>query len=129
MFLSEQPCNDQTAPGSGGTLLRLRKTWESDDQGGDRAQHDGRASSVGSGPRHETAWALTVHRSQGSEFDAVLLVLPRTPHELVTPELVYTGVTRARSRVLVVADDVVVRAACKARDPRRTGLFEKLRSH
>jgi hypothetical protein len=33
-------------------LLRLRKTWESDDQGGDRAQHDGRASSVGSGPRH-----------------------------------------------------------------------------
>jgi exodeoxyribonuclease V alpha subunit len=87
-----------------------------------------RRVSVEAMPRHETAWALTVHRSQGSEFDAVLLVLPRSPHELVTPELVYTGVTRARSRVIVVADDVVIRAACGPRDPRRTGLFEKLRA-
>ena len=83
--------------------------------------------SVEAMPRHETAWALTVHRSQGSEFDSVLLVLPRSPHELVTPELVYTGVTRARSRVFVVADDEVIRAACNPRNPRRTGLFEKLR--
>ena len=87
-----------------------------------------RRVSVEAMPRHETAWALTVHRSQGSEFDAVLLVLPPTPHELVTPELMYTGVTRARSRVLVVADDAAIRGACEARDPRRTGLFEKLRS-
>ena len=79
-------------------------------------------------PRHETAWALTVHRSQGSEFDAVLLVLPPTAHELVTSELVYTGVTRARSQVLVAADTAAIRAACAWREPRRTGLFEKLRS-
>tara|TARA_B100001123_G_scaffold406869_1_gene498561 strand:- start:63 stop:1382 length:1320 start_codon:yes stop_codon:yes gene_type:complete len=79
-------------------------------------------------PRHETAWALTVHRSQGSEFDTVLLVLPPTTHELVSSELVYTGVTRARSQVLVAADAKIIRAACTWREPRRTGMFEKIRT-
>ena len=87
-----------------------------------------RRVSVEAMPRHETAWALTVHRSQGSEFETVLLVLPPTTHELVTSELVYTGVTRARSKVLVAADAKVIRAACAWREPRRTGLFEKIRS-
>jgi exodeoxyribonuclease V alpha subunit len=88
-----------------------------------------RRVSIEAMPRHDTAWALTVHRAQGSEFDAVLLVLPPTPdkHDLVTSELLYTGVTRARSRVLVVADDVAVRAACERREARRTGFIEKLR--
>jgi len=88
-----------------------------------------RRVSIEAMPRHDTAWALTVHRAQGSEFDAVLLVLPPTPHEhdLVNSELLYTGVTRARSRVLVVADDVAVRAACERREARRTGFIEKLR--
>ena len=93
-----------------------------------------RRVSIEAMPRHDTAWALTVHRAQGSEFDAVLLVLPPKPpkpheHDLVTPELLYTGVTRAGSRVLLVADEVAVRAACERREPRRTGLFEKLRSY
>lgn len=79
-------------------------------------------------PQHDTAWALTVHRAQGSEFDAVVLVLPPMAHELVTPELLYTGVTRARARVLVVADDGAIRAACQRRESRRSGLSEKLRS-
>ena len=87
-----------------------------------------RRVSVEAMPRHETAWALTVHRSQGSEFDAVLLVLPPTAHELVTSELVYTGVTRARSQVLVAANAKAIRTACAWREPRRTGLFEKIRS-
>ena len=79
-------------------------------------------------PRHETAWALTVHRSQGSEFDTVLLVLPPTTHELVSSELVYTGVTRARSQVLVAANAKVIRTACAWQEPRRTGMFEKIRT-
>ena len=56
-------------------------------------------------PSHDTAWAMTVHRSQGSEFDSVLLVLPPQVHELAGPELLYTGVTRARSRILIAADE------------------------
>ena len=77
-------------------------------------------------PSHDTAWAMTVHRSQGSEFRSVLLLLPPQAHELVGPELFYTGVTRARSRILIAADAAAVRAACQKRPPRRTGLLEKL---
>jgi exodeoxyribonuclease V alpha subunit len=79
-------------------------------------------------PSHDTAWAMTVHRSQGSEFESVLLVLPPQPHELASPELLYTGVTRAKSRILLAADEAALRAACQQRPPRRTGLLEKLRN-
>ena len=83
---------------------------------------------VVAGTHHDTAWAMTVHRSQGSEFDSVLLILPPQPHELAGPELLYTGVTRARSRILLAADEAALRAACERRTPRRTGLLEKLRT-
>ena len=86
-----------------------------------------RSVPLGALPSHDTAWAMTVHRSQGSEFESVLLVLPPQPHELVGPELLYTGVTRARSRILLAADEGALRAACQRRPPRRTGLLEKLR--
>ena len=58
---------------------------------------------------------MTVHRSQGSEFESVLLVLPPQAHELAGPELLYTGVTRARSRILIAADEAALRAACQQR--------------
>ena len=77
-------------------------------------------------PEHETAWAMTVHRSQGSEFESVVFVLPPQEHELVGPELLYTGVTRARSRILLVADETALQAACRQRVPRRTGLRDQL---
>ena len=77
-------------------------------------------------PNHDTAWAMTVHRAQGSEFESVLLVLPPQPHALAGPELLYTGVTRARSKILIAADAAAVRAACAPRPPRRTGLLDKL---
>jgi exodeoxyribonuclease V alpha subunit len=88
-----------------------------------------RRVSIEAMPRHDTAWALTVHRAQGSEFDAVLLVLPPTPseHDLVSSELLYTGVTRARSRVLVVADEASVLDGCQRREVRRTGFMAQLR--
>ena len=56
----------------------------------------------------------------------MLLGLPPQPHELAGPELLYTGVTRARSRILLAADEVALRAACQQRPPRRTGLLEKI---
>ncbi len=47
-------------------------------------------------PAHETAFAMTIHKSQGSEFDKVLLILPERDSPVLTRELVYTGITRAR---------------------------------
>ncbi len=77
-------------------------------------------------PPHDTAWAMTVHKSQGSEFDRVLLVLGDTDHPLHTRELLYTGVTRARRRVDLVASSEVLRAAIERVDRRASGLAEAL---
>ncbi len=54
-------------------------------------------------PRVETVFATTIHKSQGSEYDHVLVVLPRNPSPITTRELLYTAITRARRRVTVCA--------------------------
>jgi exodeoxyribonuclease V alpha subunit len=72
-------------------------------------------------PEHSLAWAMTVHRSQGSEYDQILLVLPPYAHELLSPELLYTAVTRAKEKVWVVAEKAVLSAAVRAREKRVTG--------
>ncbi len=77
-------------------------------------------------PGHETAYALTVHKSQGSEYDRVLLVLPPEPHPLVTRELIYTALTRARHRVRVVASRASWEAGVAVRTRRASGLAERL---
>jgi exodeoxyribonuclease V alpha subunit len=77
-------------------------------------------------PAHVPAWALTVHKSQGSEFDEVLLVLPPEPGPVLTRELVYTGLTRARRRVTVQGARGAFAQACARRVQRASGLAEKL---
>jgi len=65
-------------------------------------------------PEHATVYATTVHKSQGSEYDEVVMVLPERPSPLLTRELLYTAVTRAKARVTVVGDaDRVVEAVDK----------------
>ncbi|HEY6556523.1 MAG TPA: exodeoxyribonuclease V subunit alpha [Polyangiaceae bacterium] len=77
-------------------------------------------------PPHETVFAMTVHKSQGSEFDHVLLVLPPEPSPIVTRELLYTAVTRARRRVEIAASPAVLRAAIDTRVQRASGLTDAL---
>lgn len=77
-------------------------------------------------PDWEPAWAMTVHKSQGSEFARVLLVLPESPSPVASRELVYTGVTRAREHVALRADESVLRAAIACRAERMSGLREAL---
>lgn len=77
-------------------------------------------------PAHRSAWAMTVHKAQGCEFARVLVVLPESAHPLVTRELVYTAVTRAKSRARLVATDAVLDAACAASAVRASGLQERL---
>jgi exodeoxyribonuclease V alpha subunit len=77
-------------------------------------------------PAHETVFAMTVHKSQGSEFDRVLLLLPDLDAELLTRELVYTGVTRARREVEVWGSEAAFLAAVRKRSERNSGLEEIL---
>jgi exodeoxyribonuclease V alpha subunit len=77
-------------------------------------------------PPHETVFAMTVHKSQGSEFDSVLLILPQQPSPIVTRELVYTAVTRARRRLTLCATPELLTAAIAARVERASGLRDAL---
>lgn len=77
-------------------------------------------------PAHETAFALTVHKSQGSEFDRLLLILPERMSDALSRELLYTAVTRARRQVEIWGSDEVFRRAVKRRTERSSGLADKL---
>lgn len=77
-------------------------------------------------PDHETAYAMTIHKSQGSEFTHAVVVLPSEPSPIVTRELLYTGVTRAKERVTIVSTDEVIRAAVKETIKRASGLGDWL---
>ncbi|MDP1648299.1 MAG: exodeoxyribonuclease V subunit alpha [Rubrivivax sp.] len=78
-------------------------------------------------PSVETAYAMTVHKSQGSEFEHAVLVLPPQASALLTRELVYTGITRARSSfTLASAGTAVFAAALAQRTRRASGLLERL---
>jgi exodeoxyribonuclease V alpha subunit len=77
-------------------------------------------------PRHQTAYAMTVHKSQGSEFDQVLMILPPEDKALLTRELIYTGITRARQSVTLWSEEAVFSTAIKRRTERRSGLREML---
>jgi exodeoxyribonuclease V alpha subunit len=74
----------------------------------------------------ETVHAMTIHKSQGSEFDHVVVVLPPAGSPLASRELLYTAVTRARQRVTVVGDEASVRAAIERRIVRVGGLRDRL---
>ncbi len=77
-------------------------------------------------PTHETAFAMTVHKSQGSEFEKVLLILPENDAPILTRELLYTGLTRAREGVELWASESVLRAAIARRVTRTSGLRDAL---
>lgn len=77
-------------------------------------------------PAHETVFALTVHKSQGSEFDDVLIVLPDRDVPVLTRELIYTGLTRARRSVMIYAKREVLEKALTRTIDRTSGLRDRL---
>jgi exodeoxyribonuclease V alpha subunit len=79
--------------------------------------------------RLELSWALTVHKSQGSELEALALVLPEDEHlPLLTRELLYTGITRARTSAVLCGSRAAIVAAGKRGALRHSGLATRLRS-
>lgn len=78
-------------------------------------------------PPVESAFAMTVHRAQGSEFGEVHCVLPDRSSPLLTRELLYTAITRARQRVVIYADQSALEKAVATPASRGSGLATRLR--
>ena len=76
-------------------------------------------------PMCETVFAMTIHKSQGSEFEEVLIVLPETVNPVLSKELLYTAITRAKKKINIVADESVFAATVNRRMGRVTGLANK----
>jgi len=87
-----------------------------------------RMLSAGRLPAHESAIAMSIHKSQGSEFESVDLVLGNRVSRLMTRELLYTGVTRARERLRIHASPEMLREAVARRVQRDSGLRDALRA-
>ena len=77
-------------------------------------------------PPHDTVFAMSVHKAQGSELDEVALVLPEQVSPIVTRELIYTGITRAKRTVKIFGSRTVLEHAIGARVQRASGLGERL---
>jgi exodeoxyribonuclease V alpha subunit len=85
-----------------------------------------RSVALGRLPAHESVYAMTVHKSQGSEFERVAIVLPERSTGVVTRELLFTAITRAKKAVSLYASEAAVRAAIGERVVRSSGLVERL---
>lgn len=75
---------------------------------------------------HDTAFALTIHQSQGSEFDNVLIILPDEDSNLLTQELLYTGITRAKQQVTICGRKTIFKQALQRTSNRQSGLIDRL---
>ena len=74
-------------------------------------------------PEHELAYAMTVHKSQGSEFENVMVVLPDDEkHPLLNRQIVYTGITRAKKRAVIVGTEKALTVALERKIERDTGI-------
>ena len=98
---------------------QLRVYFPADD-GGFRKLLPGRLKN------YETVFAMTVHKSQGSEFDNVMVLLPDRPSKVVTRELVYTAITRAKKSVEIWGSEIALREAFSRTTRRESGLKDAL---
>jgi len=73
-------------------------------------------------PGYDTAFAITIHKSQGSEFNTVLLMIPDKLSRVITRQLLYTGVTRAKTRVIIVGNIEILKKAISLSVDRNSGL-------
>lgn len=74
-------------------------------------------------PSHSQAWAITVHKSQGSEYEKVLLVMPEYDNRLLSKEIVYTAITRAKTGVLIFSKTDVLQKAISRKVERSAAVF------
>jgi len=77
-------------------------------------------------PPHQTVFAMTIHKSQGSEFAHTVMILPQKFSPVLTRELVYTGITRAKQKLDIFANVAVMKKAIQLRTERASGLMDLL---
>ena len=77
-------------------------------------------------PAHEPAFMMTIHKSQGSEFEHTVMVLPTEVNPVLSRELVFTGVTRAKKELTVFADEKIWKTAIRQTVRRQSGLGKLL---
>ncbi len=80
-------------------------------------------------PEHESVYAMTVHKSQGSEFEYVLLVIPKDNNYILTRELIYTAVTRAKKQLIIITSGELISEKVFSKIQRSSGLTSKLWDH
>ena len=77
-------------------------------------------------PQHETAWVITIHKSQGSEFERVLMVLPTKDTLVLTRQLIYTGITRAKNQLEIISDPSILALGINRERPQATQIRSAL---
>jgi len=92
----------------------------------DRGENVYRKISPARMPEHETAYAMTIHKSQGSEFDRVLIILPNQDAPILSRELIYTAITRARESVDIWSNDDIFLKSVNRQTERSSGLKSAL---
>lgn len=80
-------------------------------------------------PTHETVFAMTVHKSQGSEFEHISLLLPEEDSPLLSRELIYTALTRARQRLQILSTAPILQNAIEREHQRESGLAQLLKDN
>ncbi len=85
-----------------------------------------RSINLGLLPEVESVYAMTIHKTQGSEFSHVAILLPEQPTKLLSPELLYTGITRAKAHCYIAAAESVWKRGLEKRTARNSGLKERL---
>ncbi|WP_331828297.1 exodeoxyribonuclease V subunit alpha [Candidatus Blochmannia sp. SNP] len=80
-------------------------------------------------PEHETCFAMTIHKSQGSEFKYIAIVLPNKHTPILTRELLYTAVTRSRQCLFLYATDHVIIHSINLVTKRYSGLYDRIKEH
>ncbi len=79
-------------------------------------------------PKYQVAYAMSIHKSQGSEFDHVVIALPETSNPILTKELLYTGITRAKKHVTMIANRSILQEMIAQKVSRNGGLARKIKN-
>ncbi len=75
---------------------------------------------------YETAWSMTIHKSQGSEFSSIKILIPNYSSQIISKELFYTAITRARKKITIYCNIDIIKLIIRNKKKRYSGLYQKL---